>query len=105
MNQKKVMHTMPTPFDNMPPEKAQFIRQMVNEAAGKNQNELVSFLLGMNRQISGKHMNFSDEETDALVSQLTANLSPKERKRVELLRQLSKMLAKPQGRKPPQPPQ
>ena len=96
---------MPTPFDNMPPEKAQFIRQMVNEAAGKNQNELFPFLLGINRQISGKHMNFSDEETDALVSQLTANLSPKEKKRVELLRQLSKMLAKPQGRKSPQPPQ
>ncbi len=96
---------MPTPFDNMSPEKAQFIRQMVSEAAGKNQNELLPFLLGMNRQIAGTHMNFSDDETDALVSQLTANLSPKEKKRVELLRQLSKMLAK-QGRQtlPPPPP-
>ncbi len=94
---------MPTPFDNMSPEKAQFIRQMVSEAAGKNQNELLPFLLGMNRQIAGKHMNFSDDETDALVSQLTATLSPKEKKRVELLRQLSKMLAK-QGRQTPPPP-
>lgn len=94
---------MPTPFDNMSPEKAQFIRQMVSEAAGKNQNELLPFLLGMNRQITGKHMNFSDDETDALVAQLTANLSPKEKKRVELLRQLSKMLAK-QGRQTPPPP-
>ena len=94
---------MPTPFDNMSPEKAQFIRQMVSEAAGKNQNELLPFLLGMNRQIAGNHMNFSDEETDALVAQLTANLSPKEKKRVELLRQLSKMLAK-QGRQTPPPP-
>lgn len=92
---------MPTPFDNMSPEKAQFIQQMVREAAGKNQNELLSFLLGMNRQIAGKHMNFSDEETDALVSQLTANLSPKEKKRVELLRQLSKMLAKKGKQTPP----
>ena len=92
---------MPTPFDNMSPEKAQFIQQMVCEAAGKNQNELLSFLLGMNRQIAGKHMNFSDEETDALVSQLTANLSPKEKKRVELLRQLSKMLAKKGKQTPP----
>ena len=95
---------MPTPFDNMSPEKAQFIRQMVSEAAGKNQNELLPFLLGMNRQIAGNHMNFSDEETDALVAQLTANLSPKEKKRVELLRQLSKMLAKQQGRQTPPPP-
>ena len=85
---------MTTPFDNMSPEKAQFIKQIVSDAAGKNQNELLPFLLNINRQIAGKHMSFSDEETDALVSQLTKNLSPKEKKRVELLHQLSKMLAK-----------
>ena len=80
---------MTTPFDNMSPEKAQFIKQIVSDAAGKNQNELLPFLLNINRQIAGKHMSFSDEET-----QLTKNLSPKEKKRVELLHQLSKMLAK-----------
>ena len=62
---------MTTPFDNMSPEKAQFIKQIVSEASGKSQNELFPFLLGINRQIAGKHMSFSDEETDALVSQLT----------------------------------
>ena len=94
---------MTTPFDNMSPEKAQFIKQIISDAAGKNQNELLPFLLNINRQIAGKHMSFSDEETDALVSQLTKNLSPKEKKRVELLHQLSKMLAK-QSKKttPPQ---
>lgn len=94
---------MTTPFDNMSLEKAQFIKQIVSEASGKSQNELFPFLLGINRQIAGKHMSFSDEETDALVSQLTKNLSPKEKKRVELLHQLSKMLAK-QSKKttPPQ---
>ena len=71
---------MTTPFDNMSPEKAQFIKQIVSDAAGKNQNELLPFLLNINRQIAGKHMSFSDEETDALVSQLTKNLSPKEKK-------------------------
>lgn len=81
---------MTTPFDNMSPEKAQFIKQIVSDAAGKNQNELLPFLLNINRQIAGKHMSFSDEETDALVSQLTKNLSPKEKKRVELLHQLPK---------------
>ena len=90
---------MTTPFDNMSPEKAQFIKQIVSEASGKSQNEL--FPLGINRQIAGKHMSFSDEETDALVSQLTKNLSPKEKKRVELLHQLSKMLAKQSKKTPP----
>ena len=54
---------MTTPFDNMSPEKAQFIKQIVSDAAGKNQNELLPFLLNINRQIAGKHMSFSDEET------------------------------------------
>ena len=94
---------MPTPFDNISPEKMQFIQQMLHEAAGKNQNELFSFLLGMNRQIAGKHINFTDEETDALVAQLTANLSPKEKKKAQLLRQLSKMLANQQSRQAPPP--
>ena len=84
---------MTTPFDNMSPEKAQFIKQIVSDAAGKNQNELLPFLLNINRQIA--------EETDALVSQLTKNLSPKEKKRVELLHQLSKMLAKQSKKTPP----
>ena len=92
---------MTTPFDNMSPEKAQFIKQIVSEASGKSQNELFPFLLGINCQIAGKHMSFSDEETDALVSQLTKNLSPKEKKRVELLHQLSKMLAKQSRQTPP----
>ena len=92
---------MTTPFDNMSPEKAQFIKQIVSEASGKSQNELFPFLLGINRQIAGKHLRFSDEETDALVSQLTKNLSPKEKKRVELLHQLSKMLAKQSKKTPP----
>ena len=92
---------MTTPFDNMSPEKAQFIKQIVSDAAGKNQNELLPFLLNINRQIAGKHMSFSDEETDALVSQLTKNLSPKEKKTAELLHQLSKMLAKQSKKTPP----
>ena len=74
---------MTTPFDNMSPEKAQFIKQIVSDAAGKNQNELLPFLLNINRQ------------------QLTKNLSPKEKKRVELLHQLSKMLAKQSKKTPP----
>lgn len=94
MNQKEDQNAMPTPFDNIPSEKAEFIRQVVTEAAGKKQNELLPFLISINQRIAGKQMDFSDEETDALVRQLTANLSPKEKKKVELLRQLSKMLTK-----------
>ena len=91
---------MTTPFDNMSPEKAQFIKQIVSEASGKSQNELFPFLLGINRQIAGKHMSFSDEETDALVSQLTKTFLQR-RKKSELLHQLSKMLAKQSKKTPP----
>ena len=52
MNQKEAPSTMTTPFDNMSPEKAQFIKQIVSDAAGKNQNELLPFLLNINRQIA-----------------------------------------------------
>ena len=56
---------MTTPFDNMSPEKAQFIKQIVSDAAGKNQNELLPFLLNINRQIAGKHMSFSGANAES----------------------------------------
>ena len=93
---------MTTPFDNMSPEKAQFIKQIVSDAAGKNQNELLPFLLNINRQIAGKHMSFSDEETDAL--DITAEQKiflQRRKKEMELLHQLSKMLAKQSKKTPP----
>ena len=88
---------MTTPFDNIPPEKADFIRSMAKEASTKNKNELFSFLLNINQQISNKQMDFSDEETDFLVRQLTSGLSSRDKKKVELLRQLSRMLSKRQS--------
>ena len=47
-------------------------------------------------------MNFNDQETDLLVSILTANMNPAQKKQVETLRTLSKKLgnkAQPGSRK------
>lgn len=94
MNQKEEKPVTETPFDNISPQKAEFIRRIAKEAGSKNQAELLSFLVSVNSQISRNHMEFTDEEANLLVQQLTAGLSPKEQKKIELLRQLSKMISK-----------
>lgn len=78
------------------PEKMAFLNAMMEEMNGKNQNQMLSFLTSINSQAGEKGIQFSDEETELLVQALTANMSPAERKRVELLRRMSKML----GNKP-----
>lgn len=87
---------MAGPFDNISPEKAEFIQQLTQEAGGKSQSELLPFLMSVSKRMSGKHLEFTDEETNLLVKQLTAGLPPKEQKKVELLHRLSRMIVKSQ---------
>lgn len=75
------------------PDKAQLIRQLVQEAAEKNQSELLPFLLTISSRIRNSNLELTQQETDLLVQRLTSNLSPEERKKVRLLRQLSKMIS------------
>ena len=85
---------MASPFDNLSPEKAAFIRGMAKEAGQQNQSDLLSFLLTLSSRISNSNISLTDEETKLLVHQLTAHLPPKEQKKVELLQQLSQMITK-----------
>lgn len=81
-------------FPNIDPEKLNFLTTLMKEANGKNQNEMLPFLMGISQQANEKGFQFSDEETEMLVQAMTANMSPAERKKVELLRRMAKMMGK-----------
>ncbi len=79
---------------NIGAEKIDFLTALMKEATAKNQNELMPFLMGVTQQANEKGVQFNDDETEMLVQLMTANMSPAERKKVELLRRMSKMMGK-----------
>lgn len=79
---------------NMSPQKLEFLEQFAEKAKHASKTELLPLLLNISRQ--NPSMNFTDEETELLVSILTENFSPKEKQQLKLLRQLSVNLSKRQ---------
>ena len=79
---------------NMPPEKVAFLNAMLEEMGGKNKNEMMPFLLSVMSRANSKGIQFTDQETDFIISKLKANMSPAERKKVDMLRQMTRMFGR-----------
>lgn len=80
-------------------EKAAFLSQLLSETRSKNKTDMMPFLLSLNNRINQSGLSFNDEETELIIKHLTGNFSPQERKKVEMLRQFSKMLSSSHSKK------
>lgn len=78
---------------NIASDKMEFLASLMKEANGKSQNEVMPFLMNVAQRANEKGIHFTDEETEILVRAMTANMSPAERKKVELLRRMSKLIS------------
>lgn len=79
---------------NMSAEKVAFLNAMLEEMGRKNKNEMMPFLLGVMSRANSKGIQFTDKETDFIVGKMKANMSPAERKKVDMLRQMTRMFPK-----------
>jgi hypothetical protein len=84
---------------NMNPQKLSMLTEFAKRAESAPKDQLMQTLLSLNAEASQKGIQFNDEETDLLVSILSANMNPSERQRVETLRMLSKNMMKRNGKK------
>lgn len=73
-------------------EKLKYLADLAEQVEKTPKNKLLPLFLSMNAN-SGK-LNFSDSETDLLVSILTAGMAPEERKKLDTLKGLAKRLAR-----------
>lgn len=80
-------------LNGMSAEKAAFLAQLMSETQSKNKNDMLPFLLSLSSRVNQSGLHFTDEETNTLIGQLTANLSPQDKQKVEMLRRFSQMLA------------
>lgn len=85
---------------NMSPEKTAFMNAMLDEMAKKSKNEMMPFLLSVMNRANANGIRFSDEETDFIVGKLTQGMSSAEKKKVEMLRQMTRMMGRNSGKRP-----
>lgn len=68
---------------NIDPAKLQMLASFADQAQGKNQNDLVSFLMSAAAQSRSNNMSFDSSEMDAIINVMKIGKSPQEIKRID----------------------
>lgn len=72
----------------MDPVKAAFLQAIMNQGKDVNQDNLLPFLLAMQKNASQRGITFSKQEADMIYEQMKKNLSPSDQKQLEMLRMM-----------------
>lgn len=76
------------------PAKLQMLASLTEQAKGKKQNELLSFLMSASAQTQEKNLSFQSSEIDAVIDVMKEGKTPEEIQRIDrligLIRQLRK---------------
>ena len=81
-------------YQNMQPEKQKLLLECVKLSTESSHSEGVSFdktlpiLLAMHQKMKKQGVNFTAEERDVLIDVLSAELSPSERARMEMMKKM-----------------
>lgn len=78
---------------NMDVNKLNFLTSFAKKVETAPKDQIISSLLTMNMEAQKKGIRFSDQETDILVSILSSNMTPEDRKKLDTLKMLSKKLS------------
>ncbi len=76
----------------MDKEKLQLLEELAARVGQADKSKLMDAFLSVQLEAREKGIQFNDRETGLLVSILSAHMAPKERKKLELLKMLSKRL-------------
>ena len=81
-------------YQKMQPEKQKLLQECVRLTGGNSHSEGVSFdkmlpiMLAMHQKMKKQGVNFTAEERDVLIDVLSAELSPSERARMEMMKKM-----------------
>ena len=78
---------------NLDPKKLDMLTNLASQLDKTPKNQWMSRLLSLNMEASQKGLSFSDQETDLIVSILTANMPASELQKINTLKMLSKKLS------------
>ena len=77
----------------MAPEKLNYLTSFADQVTRLSRGQILPAFMSMQADAAQKGIHFSDSETELLVSVLTAEMSPNEKKKLETLRFIAKKLA------------
>ena len=77
-------------LNHIDPDKLQMLASLADQAQGKNQNELFSFLMSLSSHNSATAPSFDASEMDAIINVLKTGKSPQEIQRIDKLCALMK---------------
>lgn len=78
---------------NISADKMQYLMKMMSEANGKDKNSMMPFLMGLSSSSEQSGMDFSDSETDMILQVLSQKMTPEEKSKIDMIRNISRMIA------------
>lgn len=81
------------------PEKLTLLMDLVTQSQKLSPKELIPFFLSSSAKASAQGIHFSDAETDLILSVLKEKMNEDEKKKIDTIKKLSKMIAS-KSRKP-----
>ena len=79
---------------NLDPRKLMLINEFKNMASGKSSDEILPLVLAMSKKSNSMGLQFSNEEMHQIVNTLSADLSPAEKKRVDMMMNMMSVMKK-----------
>lgn len=78
---------------NMGREKLELLTEFANRIEHTEKNKLMEAFMSINLEAQQKGVQFNDRETDLLVTILSSGMPPAEKKKLDMLKMLSKKFA------------
>lgn len=77
-------------FQNLSPEKLQFLASFLGQQKSNNANEMMTLLMAFSNRARGQGIQFSREERDFIIEHLKTNMSLQERQKTDLILRMMK---------------
>lgn len=77
-------------FAGISPVKLLFLEKILDEMKKQNKETMMPFFLAVNAKAAQAGISFTDQETELIFSQMESRLSPEEKKRFSLIREMMK---------------
>lgn len=82
-------------LNGIDPEKLQMLSALAQQAQGKNQSELLPFLMNAASQSQSGNLSFNSAEADAIISVMKMGKSPQEIQKIDRICAMMKQMGKP----------
>lgn len=79
-------------------EKMEILTKILNSSNGMEPRQMLTYFIQESNKASKEGINFTDDETNAILNVLKTDMSPEEIKKIDTIRKMANMISKRQKR-------